>query len=335
MSLATKYLGLDLKNPLVPSASPLSRELDTAKQLEDAGASAIVMYSLFEEEITNEEEELEELLEYQDIGHGEAGDYLPVHYDFRTIRETYLEQIAALKNSLDIPIIASLNGVTPSGWTEHAKEIQDAGADALELNVYYVPADMYQSSQVVEDRYVEILKLIKEEIYLPITLKLSHQFTSPLYFIKQLEQAGADGVALFNRFFYPDINTEEQEAVRTLALSTPGESLLRLHWIGLLHKRVNLSLAATGGIHSANDAIKMLLAGADVAHLCTTLLQNGPNMITAMLKEIESWMETYEYDSVAQLKGSVCHVNAPDPAAYERSNYMEILRKGVKKYSSG
>ena len=330
MSLATKYLGLKLKNPLVPSASPLSRDLDMAKRLEDAGASAIVMYSLFEEEITAEEDELEQHWKDQDTGDAEAGDYLPVHYDYRTTRESYLEQIATLKNALDIPVIASLNGITPSGWTEHAREIQDAGADALELNIYYFAADMDQPSQAIEDRYVEILQLIKEAIHLPITLKLSHQFTSPLHFIKQLEHAGADGVALFNRFFHPDINLEQQAVTRTLNASLPYESLIRLHWIGLLHKRVNLSLAATGGIHSAGDAIKMLLAGADVTHLCTTLLQNGPDVITQMLKDIETWMEAHEYESVWQLKGSISHASAPDPAAFERANYMEILQKGSR-----
>ena len=220
MNLKTNYLGLELKNPLVPSASPLSKDLDMAKRLEDAGASALVMYSLFEEEITTEEEELEKLWEYQDIGHCEAGDYLPVHYDYRTKREAYLEQLAALKQSLEIPIIASLNGTTASGWIEHAKELQDAGADALELNIYYVAADMNQSGQEVEQRYVDILKEIKETIYLPITLKLSYQFSSPAHLIKQLEHAGADGVVLFKPFlssrhrYQPPGNHEHTHAVQ-------------------------------------------------------------------------------------------------------------------------
>lgn len=332
MNLKTNYLGLELKNPLVPSASPLSRDLDMAKRLEDAGASALVMYSLFEEEITHEEEELEKLWEYQDIGHSEAGDYLPVHYDYRTKREEYLEQLAALKKSLDIPVIASLNGTTASGWTEHAKELQDAGADALELNIYYVAADINQSSQEVEARYINILKAIKETIYLPITLKLSYQFSSPAHLIKELEDAGADGVVLFNRFFHPDIDINRQEVTTTLMLSNPYEALMRLHWIGLLYNRVKLSMAATGGIHSANEVIKLLLAGADVTHLCTTLLENGPSIIKEILSDISAWMEEYEYESIQQLKGSVSQMNVTDQAAYERANYMEILKKG---YSPG
>ncbi|HID82788.1 MAG TPA: dihydroorotate dehydrogenase-like protein [Chromatiales bacterium] len=333
MTLKTNYLGLELKNPLVPSASPLSRDLDMAKRLEDAGASALVMYSLFEEEITREEEELEKLWECQDIGHCEADDYLPVHYDYRTQREEYLEQLAALKESLEIPVIASLNGITASGWTEHAKELQDAGADALELNIYYVAADMNQTSQEVEDRYIKILKAIKAEIYLPITVKLSYQFSSPAYLIKQLEHAGADGVVLFNRFFHPDIDINRQEVTTTLMLSNPYEALMRLHWIGLLYNRVHLSMAATGGIHSANEVIKLLLAGADVTHLCTTLLENGPGIIKEILRDIKTWMEEYEYESIEQLKGSVSQMNVTDPAAYERANYMEILKK--KEYSPG
>lgn len=328
MNLTTNYLGMTLKNPLVPSASPLSRDLDMAKRLEDAGASALVMYSLFEEEITAEEEELEKLWEYQDIGHCEAEDYLPVHYDYRTKREEYLEQIAALKESLDIPVIASLNGITPSGWTEHAKEIQDAGADALELNIYYVAADMSQPSQEVERRYLEILRAIKNEIHLPVAVKLSCQFSSPAHLIKQLEHAGADGVVLFNRFFLPDIDINRQEVTNTLKLSEPYEALMRLHWIGLLYRRVNLSLAATGGVHSANEVIKLLLAGADITQLCSTLLLNGPEILTEILDDVKTWMEEYEYESVRQLKGSVSQANVSDEAAYERANYIELLHRG-------
>ncbi len=326
MNLTTHYLGLELKNPFVPSASPLSRNIDTCRRLEDAGASALVMYSLFEEEIMAEAEHLEHLWEYQDIGQCETDSFLPVHYEYRTREEEYLEQLSALKSALEIPVIASLNGTTPKGWTEHARDLQEAGADALELNIYYVPTDLSESGQAVEDRYIEILKRVRKHISIPVTVKLSQQFSSPGHFIKQLEAAGADGVALFNRFFHPDLDLEKLEVTSVLTPSTPQEALLRLHWIALIHNRVKLSLAATGGIHSANEVIKILLAGADVTHLCTTLLQHGPERIRTIQQGVENWMEKNEYKSVEQLKGSVSQMNAMDPAAYERTNYMEILQ---------
>lgn len=325
MSLATNYLGLELKNPLVPSASPLSRELDTAKQLEDAGASAIVMYSLFEEEITSEEEELEILWEYQDIGHGEAGDYLPVHYDFRTIRETYLEQIAALKNALDIPIIASLNGATPSGWTEHAKEIQDAGADALELNVYYVAGDIRQSGAAIEQRYLDLLQSLRQSIEIPINMKLSPTFSSLGNMVKRIEAAGADGVSLFNRFYQPDINIDRMRLVPSLHPSTSAEALLAMRWVAILYGRTDLALGATGGIHTTEDAIKLLLAGADAVHLCSTLLNNGASHLGVILSGIAEWMEANGFEHISDVRGRVSQVNVPNPAEFERANYVKIL----------
>lgn len=333
MSLATSYLGLDLKNPLVPSASPLTRNLDMAKRLEDAGAAALIMHSLFEEEIISEDDEIEQHWGGQDSGTIEPETFLSEHYDFRTTRESYLEQIEALKSSLDIPVIASLNGVTSGGWTEQAKAIQDAGADALELNIYFIAADRYQSSQEIEDRYINILKLIKEEIYLPVSLKLSQQFTSPLYFIKQLELAGADGVALFNRYFHPDIDINKKQILRKLELSSPYESLERLHWIALLYQHVKLTLAATGGIHHGDEVIKMLLAGADVVHLCTALLNNGPKLINKLIEDLENWMDHNEYESLQQLRGKLCYSNITDKAAFERANYLQTIKQGSDRYS--
>jgi len=235
MDLQTNYLGLELKNPIVPSASPLSKNIDTAKQLEDAGASALVMYSLFEEEMIEEAVNLDFLIEGQSLGTAEASSYLPVADCYKNCLDLYLEQLGNLKKSLEIPVIASLNGVTNGGWIEHAKDIEDAGADALELNIYYIPTDITESGTEVEARYIDILKSVKKQISIPVTCKLTSQFSSPGHFIKQLEAAGADGVSLFNRFYQPDINLETLELDPTLHLSSPYESLLRMHWIGLLY----------------------------------------------------------------------------------------------------
>lgn len=325
MDLSTRYLGLTLKNPLVPSASPLARSLDAARRLEDAGAAAIVMYSLFEEEICADEEALDHLLHHQDIGHGEAASYLPMHGDYKTKLEAYLEQLAALKRHLAIPVIASLNGVSMSGWVQHGKDLEAAGADALELNVYYVAADIQQTGHEVEDRYLYILKGLKRHVKIPITMKLSPQFSSVGHVVKLLEEAGAKGVSLFNRFYQPDIDLENLDVTPALKLSSSAESLLAMRWIAILFGRVNLSLAATGGIHTAEDAIKMLLAGADVTHMCSALLKNGPDYLALVLQELETWLEENEYDSVAQLKGSVSQMHAEDPAAFERANYMKVL----------
>ncbi|MDX8411592.1 MAG: dihydroorotate dehydrogenase-like protein [Mariprofundaceae bacterium] len=325
MDMATTYLGLTLANPLVPSASPLSRSLDSAKKLEDAGAAALVMYSLFEEQISTDEENFDHLLHHQDIGHAEAHSYLPVHETYKTLLEDYLEQLAALKAALDIPVIASLNGTSIGGWVEHGKHLQAAGADALELNVYYVAADIDQDGGQVEARYVSILKELKRHVSIPINMKLSPQFSSVGHFVKQLAAAGVDGVSLFNRFYQPDIDLDTLQVTPMLKLSSSAEALLAMRWIAILHGRVGVSLAATGGVHTAEDAIKMLLAGADVTHMCSALLQHGPERLTLVLDGIRRWMEENEYDSVEQLKGSVSQSHAENPAAFERANYMKVL----------
>ncbi len=325
MNLETTYLGMKLKNPLVPSASPLSRDLDMARRLEDAGASALVMYSLFEEEVLAEEEDLEQMMGFQDIGHGEADSYLPLPHGYKTQLEEYLEQVAALKQALDIPVIASLNGTTDGGWVEHAHELEEAGADALELNVYFIPA-MHETAEAIEQRYVDILRHLKSSIDLPITVKLSPYFSSLGNVVQRLEDAGAQGVALFNRFYQPDLDLDTLEINPVMHLSTPYESLLRMHWIARLCGRVDLSLAATGGIHGAEQVSKMLLAGANVTHLCSVLLQQGPGVIETILKELSRWMEEKEYSSVEQLTGSVCQIHAPDPVAYDRANYLKVLK---------
>ncbi|MEE9319481.1 MAG: dihydroorotate dehydrogenase-like protein [Granulosicoccus sp.] len=326
MDLSTEYLGLKLNNPLVPSASPLGRNLDTAKQLEDNGASALVMYSLFEEEIRLEEQELERLMSGQSLGIGEADSYLPVQDSYLSIIDLYLEQLAALKNTLDIPVIASLNGVSNGGWVEYAGDIESAGANALELNIYYVPVDINESGEAVESRYVNILKSVREQVKIPITCKINSQFSSLGHFIKRLEDAGANGVSIFNRFYQPSINIESLEVQPTLHLSKPEEMLLRMHWIAILRGNTGLSLAATGGVHDATAVIKLLLAGADITHMCSALLMQGPKLIKTVLEDVASWMEENEYDSVSQLKGSVSRGTAMNPEAYGRLNYLEVMR---------
>ncbi len=326
MDITTNYLGLSLKNPIVPSASPLSKNTDSARALEDAGASALVMYSLFEEEIIEEDETFDNLMHAQALGSAEADSYLPLPDCYKNCLELYLEQLGKLKTSLEIPVIASLNGTTNGGWIEHAKDIEEAGADALELNIYHIPTDINESGTDVETRYIDIIKAVRQQVSIPVTCKLTSQFSSPAHFIKQLENAGADGVSLFNRFYQPDINLETLEIDATLQLSSPYESLLRMHWIALLYGQTGLSLAATGGIHDANAVIKLLMAGADVTHVCSVLLKQGAAVIKDILEEMSRWLEENEYESVSQLKGSVSKGKAINPIAFERVNYLQVLQ---------
>lgn len=325
MDLTTNWLGLSLKNPFVPSASPLSRSLDAAKQLEDAGASALVMHSLFEEEVRAEEEGMVRFLHHQDQGLAEADGFLPDQVDFPGELDRYLEQVASLKASLDIPIVASLNGVTASGWLEHAKEIRDAGADALELNAYYVAADIWEEGQYVEQRYVTLLKTLREEIELPINMKLSPWFSSVGHMVKSLENAGASGVALFNRFYQPDIDVDSMRLQHSLHATDSADALLAMRWVAILYDRVECSLGATGGIHGTDDAVKLLLAGADVVHLCTALLQRGPGYLAQVIEGVGEWMEQQGFSSVNEFRGRVSQISVQDPAEFERLNYIRIL----------
>ncbi len=326
IDLSTDYLGLKLKNPLVPSASPLSKSLDTALRLEDAGASALVMYSLFEEELQAEEAMLDRFMLHADLGHGEADGFLPDHHEFKGALERYLEQLQRLKTRLGIPVVASLNGVTRSGWVDLGKAMQEAGADALELNVYHVAADMTESAEAVEARYIDLLFELRQAVSLPIVMKLSPYFSSLPHFVQQLELSGAKGVALFNRFYQPDIDLETRTLTHGLHLSSADEALLRIRWLSILRGRIGISLAGTGGVHGHEEAMKMLLAGADVVHLCSCLLQRGPEYLGEILVGMRSWMEAHEYVSVAQLKGSMCQKNLPDPAAMERSGYVQVIK---------
>ncbi len=325
VDLTTQYLGLKLANPLVASASPLSKELDSAKRVEDAGAAALVMYSLFEEKITSEHQQMERFFYQQAIGHGEADSFHPMPTNLQTYQERYIEQLQKLKAALSIPIIASLNGTSLGGWVDYGKELEQAGADALELNIYHLAANSNESSEQVENRYLEILRELKSHVHIPIAMKISSQFSSPIHFSKRLEIAGANGLTIFNRFYQPDIDLETLEVLPKLELSTAQEALLRIRWTALLYGRTQLSLAVTGGFHQTPDILKALLAGADVVQLCSVLLKEGVGRLTDILTELEIWLDAHEYDSIEQLKGSVSQQNAIDPSAYERANYVQIL----------
>ena len=327
IDLSTEYLGLKLKNPLVPSSSPLTGDLDSARELEDAGASALILPSLFEESILASEAAAARFLLEQDIGFSEAGSFLPVPDDsiYRSELDEYLEYIQALKGSLSIPVIASLNGISTEGWTRYGQQLQEAGADALELNVYYVAADIFESGAEVEARYLKVLRELKQHVTVPVTMKLSSQFSSVGHFVRSLQEAGADGVSLFNRFYQPDIDLLTREVVPTISLSSSYENLLRIHWVATLFGKVDLSLAVTGGVHTAEDALKALMAGADVTHLCSVLLQQGPQALAEIEQGMREWMTEHEYQSVQQLKGSVCRDRAIDPSAYDRANYVQVM----------
>jgi dihydroorotate dehydrogenase (fumarate) len=325
MDLSTTYLGLKLKNPLVPSASPLSRNLDSMKRLEDAGASAIVMYSLFEEQIAHEAAELNHYLAYGTESFAEALTYFPESREYNLGPDEYVELLGRAKKALGIPVIGSLNGISTGGWITIAKKIEQAGADALELNVYYIPTDPKLTGQDVEDRYLEVLHAVRRTVTIPVAVKLSPFFSSFSNIARRLELAGANGLVLFNRFYQPDIDLDALEVKPDVVLSTSESLRLPLRWIAILSGRVKVSLAATSGIHSAVDVIKVLMAGADVTMLCSALLQHGPGHLGTVLKDLQQWMLEHEYLSVGQMKGSMSQRSIADPAAFERANYMRAL----------
>lgn len=316
---------MQLKNPLVPSAGPLSHSMDGLKRLEDAGASAIVMYSLFEEQIAHEEAELNHYLSVGTESFAEALTYFPEAESYNLGPEEYLDLIHSAKQSLEIPVIGSLNGISTGGWIKYAKKIEQAGADALELNVYYIPTNTTLSGQSVEERYLEVLKAVKSTVRIPVAMKLSPFFSSMAAMARRLDDAGANGLVLFNRFYQPDIDLETLEVVPDVILSTPQALRLPLRWIAILHGQVKASLAATSGIHTSQDVLKMLMAGADVTMLCSALLRHGPGRIKEILVELNQWMLDHEYSSVRQMKGSMSQKSVADPAAFERANYMKAL----------
>jgi dihydroorotate dehydrogenase (fumarate) len=327
MSLKTNYLGFKLDNPLIPSASPLSREMDSAKQLEDSGAPALVMYSLFEEEIDHEDAELDHYLSHGGESFSESLSYFPDHYDFSTGPDEYLEQIRRLKESLNIPVIASLNGISQGGWIEKAKFIENAGADALELNVYYLPTEPNQSGTEVKNIYIDILKAVKENISIPVAMKIGYAFSALPSFAKRIEEAGADALVLFNRFYQPDINLEKLEVEPALSLSDSDEIRLPLRWIAVLRNQLQMSLGATSGVHTAKDVLKLTMAGADVTFMTSALLKYGPEHITKLKQELIQWMEEHEYESLDQMRGCMSMKNVKDPGAFMRANYIKTLRE--------
>jgi dihydroorotate dehydrogenase (fumarate) len=325
MDLTTNYLGLKLRTPLVVSASPLSEEIDNIKRMEDAGASAVVLYSIFEEQLRQDRLELNRNLENGTNSFAEALTYFPEPKEFRLGPEEYLKHIAAAKKATKIPIIASLNGSSNGGWTSYAKQIQQAGADALELNIYYIPTDLRLTGTEVELTYIEILKEVKAAVKIPVAVKLSPFFSNFANMAKRLDDAGADGLVLFNRFYQPDIELETLEVKPNLLLSTPMAMRLPLRWVAILYGKLRANLAATSGIHRAVDVIKMLLAGADVTMLCSTIIRHGIPQIAMIERDLVDWLEEHEYESVAQIKGSLSQKNCAEPAAFERAQYMKAL----------
>ena len=325
IDLSTTYLGLKLKNPLVASASPLSKKLDSAKKLEEAGISAIVMYSLFEEQIIHESLELDHYLTRGTDSFAEAMSYLPNNGTYSIGPEKYLSQVTSLKKNLSIPVIGSLNGVSKGGWTRSAKQIQDAGADALELNLYYIPTDTNLTAQELENAQVELVAEVKSVISIPLAVKLSPYITALPNFARRIVETGANGLVLFNRFYQPDFDLNELEIVHNLDLSTSADLRLPLRWISILHGKVNTDFALTSGVHTASDVLKSMMSGAKVAMMASNLLHNGDKVIPSMLSELETWMKEREYVSIEQMQGSMSQKSVKEPAAFERANYMKVL----------
>jgi dihydroorotate dehydrogenase (fumarate) len=325
VDLTTTYMGMELKNPVVPSASPLSSDLGKVKRMEDAGAAAITLYSLFEEQIEFEAEALGHFLERGTNSFAEALSYFPEFDDYRREPEDYVEHIRNCKDAVDIPVIASLNGVSTGGWTGYAKKFEEAGADAVELNVYYLPTNDTLMSYDVEDQYAKLLKQVKKHVSIPVAMKLSPYFSAMPHVASMLDAEGADALVLFNRFYQPDIDIERLEVVPNLQLSTSVEMRLPMRWLAILYGRLDCSMALTTGIHSAEDVIKAVMVGADVANVCSVLLREGIGKIDELLTGVTTWMEEHEYESLQQMKGSMSHRSVAEPAAFERANYQKVL----------
>ncbi|HEY4756778.1 MAG TPA: dihydroorotate dehydrogenase-like protein [Ignavibacteriaceae bacterium] len=325
MNLTTNYLGLELKNPIVPSAGPLSHEIGNIKAMEDAGAAAVVLYSLFEEEIEHESLELYHHTTAHQESFAEALDYFPEPYEFKVGPEKYLEHIRKAKEAVDIPIIASLNGKSVGGWIDYAKKIEQAGADALELNIYFLASNAKVPGSEIEREYLNIVKAVKMNVNIPIAVKMHPFFSSVSWMAEQLSNVGADGLVLFNRFYQPDINLETLEVEPNVLLSTPMAMRLPLRWIAMLYGKVNADLAATSGIYTEADVIKMIMAGAKVTHMLSCLLKFGIGHIKEVLNQMVYWMEVNEYESLEQMRGSMSYKNVANPSQFERVNYMKVL----------
>lgn len=326
VDLSTTYLGLKLHTPLVVSASPLSRDVEAICRLEEAGASAVVLYSLFEEQLRQEEVDLEYHLSAGTESFAESLTYFPQASEFQTGPEGYLNHIRKAKSSVRIPIIASLNGSTMGGWTKFASEIERAGADAIECNVYYIPTDPKLTAEDVEKTYVDILRAVKSAVTIPVAVKLSPFFSNMANMAQRLDAAGADALVLFNRFYQPDIDLEDLELRPNVLLSTPQSLRLPLTWIGILFGRIKAGLAATSGVHGAQDVIKLLMVGANATMLCSALMRHGINHLRHIERELREWMEEHEYESVAQMQGSMSQIRCNDPGAFERAQYMRAVK---------
>jgi dihydroorotate dehydrogenase (fumarate) len=325
IDLSTTYLGLKLKNPLVASASPLCEDLGNIRRMEDAGAAAVVLQSLFEEQLEIESDDLDRFLIESSESSAESVTHFPEMTGWVRGPDEYVEHVRACKKAVKIPVIASLNGTTKGGWLGYARRIEQAGADALELNIYSIPVDPDVTGEQVEQRYVEIVQAIKAEVQIPVAVKLGPYFSSMANMGRKLDAAGADALVLFNRFYQPDYDLESLEVVPNLILSSPHELLLRLHWVAVLYGQVKADLALTGGIHAATDVVKAMMAGAKVAMMTSALLKRGINYLDTLATELLIWMGEHEYDSIKQMQGSMSRNAVPQPAAFERVNYMKVL----------
>jgi len=325
MDLTTKYLGLTLKNPLVASASPLSEKTGNIRKLEDAGASAVVLHSLFEEQITLDSQDLDKNLSAETNSHPESLSYFPDLGSYKIGPAAYLEQISQAKGAVKIPIVASLNGASAGGWTRYAKKIEQAGADALELNIYTIPTDPETTSEQVEQGYVRLVKDVKSSVGIPVAVKLGPYFSAMPNMARRLEQAGANGLVLFNRFYQPDFDLEALEIVPSLQLSNSYELLLRLHWVAILWGRVKTDLAITGGVHTAYDVLKSMMAGAQVVEIASALLHRGVDYLKTLQTDLTQWMEEHDYESIRQMQGSMSQRSVANPNSFLRANYLKVL----------
>ncbi len=325
VDLSTTYLGLNLKNPLVASASPLSEKVETVKKLEEAGIAAIVMYSLFEEQIIHESLELDHFLFYGSESSAEIDSFYPQSGTYTLKADNYIETLKKIKQAVNIPVIGSLNGVSTGGWIKYAKKIEDAGADALELNLYFLPTDPAMTATQIEENYITLVHDVRKSIKIPLSIKLSPFFTSIPNTAKRLVEAGANGLVLFNRFYQPDFDLENLEVVPNLVLSTSTELRLPLRWIAILYGQIDADLALTSGVHTAEDVIKASMAGASVTMTASELLAKGIGRLPVILADLENWMTGHDYESIKQMKGSLSHKSVKEPAAFERANYMKVL----------
>jgi dihydroorotate dehydrogenase (fumarate) len=326
MDLSTTYLGLELSNPIVPSASPLARKVQNIHWMEDEGAAAVVLHSLFEEQIIADSQSLDHYLSYGEDSTAEALSYYPDIGNYNIGPDGYLELVRSASDTVDIPIIGSLNGVSTGGWIEYAKLIEEAGASALELNVYFIPTEAEMDAATVENMYVDVVKDVCRTVSIPVAVKIGPFFSAPVNMARKLAGAGASGLVLFNRFYQPDFDLAELEVVPHLVLSTSDELRLPLRWIAIMYGQVNADFALTGGVHTAIDALKAIMAGASVTMMTSALLENGVQHIATVLSDIGDWMEENEYESVRQMRGSMSQQNVPHAAAFERANYMKVLQ---------